>query len=72
MSLWEKSLGIFSNFGGGNQWEEENILGLEEFGEMMEEKWRERHDWVEVSRITLEMEEFGKDVGKSRKERDDW
>jgi hypothetical protein len=22
-------------------------LGLEEFGAMTEEKWRERHDWVE-------------------------
>ncbi len=35
------------DFGRGSQWEEENILGLEEFGAMTEEKWRERHDWVE-------------------------
>jgi hypothetical protein len=27
--------------------EEESILGLEEFGAMTQEKWRERHDWVE-------------------------
>ncbi len=47
-------------------------MGCEEFGEMTEEKWRERHDWGKVSRRTLEMEEFGVDGGESRKERDDW
>ncbi len=47
-------------------------LGCEEFGEMTEEKWRERHDWGKVSRRTLEMEKFGVDGGESRKERYDW
>ncbi len=45
---------------------------MEESGEMTEEKWRERHDWVEASMRTLEMAKFGKDGGRSRKERDDW
>ncbi len=47
-------------------------MGLEEFGEMTEEKGRERHDWVEGSGRTFEMEEVEKDVGGSRKEKDDW
>ncbi len=47
-------------------------MGVEEFGEMTEEEWRERHYWVEVSRRTLEMEEFGKEEEKPRKEKDDW
>ncbi len=31
----------------GSQWEEENITGLEEFGEMTEDTWRERRDWLD-------------------------
>jgi hypothetical protein len=34
MSLWEESLGIFGKVGEGSQWEEDKIVGLEEFGEM--------------------------------------
>ena len=44
-SQWEKSLRVLEKFGKRSQWEEENILGLEEFGAMMEEKWRERRQW---------------------------
>jgi hypothetical protein len=41
-------------------------LGLEEFGAMTEEKWRERHDWVEVNGMTFEMEECEKDGERQR------
>ena len=40
-------------FGEGSQWEEENSLGLEEFGAMTEEKCGERHDWVGVHGIAF-------------------
>jgi hypothetical protein len=72
MSQWEKSLGILKSFGKRSQWEEENIFGLQEFGEMTEKKWRERHDWMEVGVMNFEMEEFEKNGERSREERDDW
>jgi hypothetical protein len=34
MSQWEESLEIFGKFGEGSQWEEDKIVGLEEFGVM--------------------------------------
>ncbi len=34
MSLWEKSLEFFGKVGEGSQWEEDKIVGLENFGEM--------------------------------------
>jgi hypothetical protein len=42
---------------------------LEEFWAMTEEKWRERHDWVEVNGMTFECE---KDGERPRKAKDDW
>ncbi len=44
---------MMEDFGRGSQWEEETILGLEEFGAMTEEKWRERHDWMEEHGIAF-------------------
>jgi hypothetical protein len=47
-------------------------VGLEEFGEMTAETWREKHDRVAGSVVKLEVGEFEKGWEASRKERDDW
>ena len=39
---------------------------------MTQRTWKERDDWVEGNRRTLEPGEFGEEEEKLRKEKDDW
>ena len=39
---------------------------------MTQRTWKERDDWVEGNRRTLEPGEFGEEEEKSRREKNDW
>jgi len=39
---------------------------------MTQRTWKERDDWAEGNRRTLEPGKFGEEEEKSRKEKDDW
>jgi hypothetical protein len=73
-----EEIGKFLKFWEGSQWEEENILGLDEFGAMTEDFGRGRHDWVEGHGIAFAIVDLVKvhgiafAIGKWKKEGQSW